>query len=87
MIKEDIMEDKKALSDEELEGVSGGNTGKVVWYNSRKGFGSLAEDGSKDEVMVLARNNPGLSLNVGQHVAYDVTETDQGRIATNVRII
>jgi cold shock CspA family protein len=61
------MEDKKALSDEDLEGVSGGITGKVVWYNARKGYGSLA-DGSGKETMVFFRDNPGVSLEDGQRV-------------------
>jgi cold shock CspA family protein len=37
--------------------------------------------------MVFARNNPGLSLESGQRVTYDVTEFDQGRAATKVRTI
>ena len=80
------MEDKKALSDEELEGVSGGNT-EYVKQRGGRGFGMLTDDSGGKDAMVFVCNNPGLKLNEGQHASYDATRIDTGDAATNVKVI
>lgn len=59
-------------------------TGTVKWFNSTKGFGFIEpEDGGKDAfVHITAVQQAGLTtLRDGQKVSYQLTETDNGRIA------
>ena len=58
--------------------------GTVKWFNSTKGFGFIEpEGGGKDAfVHITAVQQAGLmTLKDGQKVSYQLTETDNGRIA------
>ncbi|MCI1722979.1 MAG: hypothetical protein LKM35_06970 [Lachnospiraceae bacterium] len=81
------MEDKKELSDEELEGVSGGITGSVQTFDAATGIGRLV-DNKERAVMVFAKDVPGGKLEVGQRLSYDIVMSDCGPCkAANVKII
>ena len=60
--------------------------GKVKWFNAEKGFGFITSEEGKDIfVHFSATQADGFkSLEVGQTVDYDVTETDRGPQAQNV---
>lgn len=58
--------------------------GTVKWFNSTKGFGFIEpEGGGKDAfVHITTVQQAGLTtLKDGQKVSYQLTETDNGRIA------
>tara|TARA_R110002096_G_scaffold314664_4_gene508857 strand:- start:310 stop:552 length:243 start_codon:yes stop_codon:yes gene_type:complete len=58
--------------------------GTVKWFNSTKGFGFIEpEEGGKDAfVHITTVQQAGLTtLKDGQKVSYQLTETDNGRIA------
>ena len=61
-------------------------TGKVKWFNAEKGFGFITSEEGKDIfVHFSAIQADGYkSLEEGQTVDYDVTETDRGPQAQNV---
>lgn len=59
-------------------------TGTVKWFNSTKGFGFIEpEEGGKDAfVHITAVQQAGLTtLKDGQKVSYQLSETDNGRMA------
>lgn len=60
--------------------------GKVKWFNAEKGFGFITNEEGKDIfVHFSAIQADGYkSLEEGQTVDYDVTETDRGPQAQNV---
>ena len=60
--------------------------GKVKWFNAEKGFGFITSEEGKDIfVHFSAIQGEGYkSLEEGQTVDYDVTETDRGPQAQNV---
>ena len=60
--------------------------GKVKWFNPEKGFGFITSEEGKDIfVHFSAIQADGYkSLEEGQTVDYDVTETDRGPQAQNV---
>ena len=60
--------------------------GKVKWFNAEKGFGFITSEEGKDIfVHFSAIQADGYkSLEEGQTVDYDVTETDRGPQAQNV---
>ena len=60
--------------------------GKVKWFNAEKGFGFITSEEAKDIfVHFSAIQADGYkSLEEGQTVDYDVTETDRGPQAQNV---
>ena len=62
------------------------STGKVKWFNAEKGFGFITSEEGKDIfVHFSAIQADGYkSLEEGQTVDYDVTETDRGPQAQNV---
>ena len=61
-------------------------TGVVKWFNNEKGFGFISVEGEGDVfVHFSAIQGEGYkSLEEGQTVDYDVTETDRGPQAQNV---
>ena len=61
--------------------------GIVKWFNNKKGFGFIQQDGGPDLfVHFTAINSEGFkTLNEGEQVTFDVEEGDRGPKATNVR--
>lgn len=62
------------------------NTGKVKWFNAEKGYGFITSDDGKDVfVHFSAIQSDGYkSLEEGQEVTFDITESDRGPQAANV---
>jgi len=64
------------------------NTGKLLWFNDRKGYGFIIDDDSNDEVFVHYSQIMGDGFKVlaeDQKVVYDKYESDKGFVAKNVR--
>ena len=63
--------------------------GKVKWFNEKKGFGFIEQDGGKDLfVHYTAITSDGFkTLSEGQRVSFEVEETSKGPKAKNVQII
>jgi CspA family cold shock protein len=63
--------------------------GKVKWFNERKGFGFIEQEGGNDVfVHFSAIQGSGFkTLNEGQLVSFDVQQGKKGLEAENVRAI
>ncbi|HPK54628.1 MAG TPA: cold-shock protein [Smithellaceae bacterium] len=63
--------------------------GKVKWFNERKGFGFIAQDGGADVfVHFSAIQGSGFkTLAEGQQVSFDVQQGKKGLEAENVRAL
>ena len=63
--------------------------GNVKWFNEKKGFGFIQQDGGQDLfVHYTAVTGDGFkTLAEGQRVRFDVEETPKGLKAKNVQII
>ena len=61
-------------------------TGKVKWFNAEKGYGFItAEDGTDVFVHFSAIQSDGFkTLDEGQAVSFDITQSDRGPQASNV---
>jgi CspA family cold shock protein len=61
-------------------------TGKVKWFNAEKGYGFITTDERKDVfVHYSAIQSDGFkTLDEGQSVTFDITESDRGPQAANV---
>lgn len=61
--------------------------GKVKWFYSSKGYGFIAQEQGKDVfVHFSALKGEGFkSLQEGDEVEFDVTQSDKGPQATNVK--
>ncbi|QNO15627.1 cold shock domain-containing protein [Alkalicella caledoniensis] len=61
--------------------------GKVKWFNAEKGYGFLeTEDGSDVFVHFSSIQGEGFkTLNEGEAVEFDITDSDRGPQAANVR--
>ncbi len=64
-------------------------TGRVKWFNDRKGFGFIEVQGQKDVfVHYSAVQGEGFkSLKEGDQVEFEVTQGPKGPQATNVKIV
>ena len=64
-------------------------TGKVKWFDARKGFGFIQPDGGGSDVFVhiSAVEGSGLStLNEGQRVSFDIARERGKTNAANLRL-
>jgi CspA family cold shock protein len=63
--------------------------GKVKWFNERKGFGFIEQEGGADVfVHFSAIQASGFkTLNEGQQVSFDVKEGKKGPEAENVKAV
>ena len=61
-------------------------TGKVKWFNAEKGYGFItADDGTDIFVHYSAIQSEGFkTLDEGQAVSFDVSDSDRGPQASNV---
>ncbi|MFH1674100.1 MAG: cold-shock protein [Pseudomonadota bacterium] len=63
--------------------------GKVKWFNEKKGFGFIEQDGGKDLFVhyTAIQGDSFKTLSEGQRVSFEVEETSKGPKAKNVQII
>lgn len=63
--------------------------GIVKWFNSEKGFGFIQdEEGNEIFVHFSAIKMDGYkTLNEGEQVEFEISETSKGKLAQNVRVI
>ncbi len=59
--------------------------GTIKWYNARKGFGFIEQEGGKDVFVHRSAVPMGTFLNEGDKVSYEVEESDKGPKAINIK--
>lgn len=64
-------------------------TGKVKWFNTKKGYGFITNENGEDIfVHYSGINMEGFKeLENGTNVTYEITEGKRGMVATNVVVI
>ena len=62
-------------------------SGKVKWFNNKKGFGFIAQDAGQDVFVHHSSilGNGFKTLNEGEDVMFDVVASDKGPKAQNVQ--
>ena len=63
--------------------------GQVKWFNEKKGFGFIAQDGGKDLFVhyTAIQGDAFKTLKEGQRVRFETEETPKGPKAKNVQVI
>lgn len=61
--------------------------GTVKFFNEGKGFGFISAEDGQDIFVHVTGLNEGVSLNEGDKVSFEVTETDRGMQARNVGVV
>jgi cold shock CspA family protein len=62
--------------------------GKIVKYFSRRGFGFIAPEGSRDEIFFHVSNYPELvQPEIGKDVEFVLIETPKGKEATKIEVL
>ena len=63
--------------------------GKVKWFNEKKGFGFIEQDGGKDLFVhyTAIQGDAFKTLSEGQRVSFEIEETFKGPRAKNVQKI
>ncbi len=64
------------------------STGKVKWFNDKKGFGFIVPDDGGEELFVHhseIKTNGYANLNEGQAVEFEIGQGKKGPCAVNVR--
>jgi CspA family cold shock protein len=64
--------------------------GTVKWFNDEKGYGFIRTDGVTEDIFVhyskiLMQGHK--SLEIGQTVEFDISQSDRGLQAANVRVV
>jgi len=59
--------------------------GTVKFFNVSKGFGFIATDDGKEVFVHVTALDPGMRLNDGDAVSFDVEEGERGPKAVNVK--
>ena len=61
--------------------------GKVIFFNSSKGYGFIVDDETGDDVFVHVTSLNGLKINEGDKVEYVIEEGERGKTATNIQLV
>ena len=62
-------------------------TGKIKWYNGKKGYGFIERDDKEKDVFVhsSAARDANLQLNEGDALTFDVEDGEKGPSAVNLQ--
>jgi len=59
--------------------------GTIKWYNARKGYGFIQGEDEKDVFVHQSAIPPGIFLNEGDKVEYEIEESEKGPQATKIK--
>ena len=65
-------------------------TGKVKWFNEKKGFGFIEQEGGKGDIFVhfsAIKSDGFKTLKEGDSVTFEVEEGQKGQQAANVTVV